>query len=180
MKKAIVFLLAAGILSCNAGQQGQSDGRHLEQLEQSDIFDMAVFEAERAAWEASGLSAYQFTAEIFGPRMDTFTVTVRPGTEPEVRCEGQDRGMKTNDPEWVFEWAFAPLRGVTIDELYASMRENAVMDASENRIVRIRYNKEYHYPESFFSGPSETGIDGGWYDFKITQFEVLGSGDEGL
>jgi len=189
MKKAIIFLLAAGILSCNAGQQGQSeDGRQLEQSEQSeqsDIFDLAVFEAERAAWEALGLSSYRFTAQshFVVPFVIPFTVTVRPGAEPEIRYSewDQEKAEQMVDTGKIFP----PLSGVTIDELYASMRELAVrnIELQEDTGYKIRYNKEYHYPEFFYDfwrpcglpPPGATGLS-----FKITQFEVLGSGDEGL
>ena len=179
MKKTIILLLAAGILSCNGGEP-----------ETNELLDiLAVLDAEQSAWEASGISDYQFTAEDFHAKPLTYTITIRTGTEPEIthtpyneREQEWWEEFKTS-PEWT-EWTrekmFFPLRGPTIDNLYPSMREAAVMYASDDKKnVEIRYNKEYHYPEKFHSWPSKTGVDGGSYRFTIKEFKVLGSSEAG-
>jgi len=158
MKKAIIFLLAAGIISC-----------------QPDMFDLAVFDAERGAWQALRISSYRFTAQSFPdyPLTIPFTVTVRPNTEPEITYSewNQERRerMEKSSPGKIFP----PLSGVTIGELYTSMRKLAISSSSWDSIIQIRYNKEYHYPEEFVNRPSQKDLIGVGYSFKITQFEVL-------
>ena len=169
MKKAIILLMAVGILSCNGGES------------ETDKL-LAVLDAEQAAWKALGISDYRFTAEISGSSQALYTVTIRPDTEPEIKYVGwnPERWEEVHtDPEWKRWHIFSSLRGVTIDELYLSMRERAVSIASDDKNVEIRYNKKYHYPEEFHFWPSKTGVDGGWYYFEIKEFKVLGSSEAG-
>jgi hypothetical protein len=157
MKKILFVLMVGGILSCA--------GNHGNQYENK--FDFAEFDSKRAAWEALGIDAYRFTGRSFSMTkgwMPHVTVTVLPGKEPELTYDAE----KADGGDLLFisqGMPFRPFSGLTIDELFDSIREIA-----SNYSQKDEYNQKYHYPESIYTGNSS---------LEITHFEVLqgGSGE---
>jgi len=160
MKKMLFVLMVGGILSC-AGNQGN---------QYQDKFNFTRFDSERAAWEALGINAYRFTGKSFASYTPTVpvTVTVLPGTEPELTYDTEEDGGDFLD--YISRRRpFPPFFGITIDELFDDIRERAL--GFSDGIVTIRYNQKYHYPESFYV--DNGGGNGGQSSLDITHFEVL-------
>jgi hypothetical protein len=135
------------------------------------LFDITVFEAERAAWEAQRLTHYRFTRRLQRMRpLPDLTFKVTPGREPELI-------QPIGDEQWLP--SEAETFGRTIDEVYADILEHSTPPEKpsvvEDIIVLIRYNTEYHYPEWFefriIFSPDYTG-GGGSYGFEVIDFEA--------
>jgi hypothetical protein len=97
---------------------------------------------------------------------------VLQGMEPELSYELDDSLYEQNYEQnlAISEGRpFTPYHGLTIDELFDSIRKR-ILASSNSDTISIRYNKEFHYPESFHTS---TGKRGGYSGLEITYFEVL-------
>jgi hypothetical protein len=165
MKKVLIILIAGTILSCANNQyQNKSD------KVKSD-FDIVRFDSKKSAWEALEIKSYRFTAESFASSIPTIpiTVTVLPDAEPELSYDSE-KLTPAHMKEISKGKPFFPFSGFTIDELFSSIRER-VIEYGEG-IIQVRYNKNYHYPESFHVRDSLEN-KGGHSGLVITYFEVL-------
>lgn len=138
--------------------------------EGGDPFDRAVFEAERAAWEAQGLTRYRFTRKFdSNPPHPELTFEVAPGREPELI-------QPAGDEQWQWLPSEAEGFGRTIDEVYAIILERFVPEIADDISFSIRYNTEYHYPEWFefrvILPPDFTGGGGTLFGFEVTGFDA--------
>ncbi|GHV87757.1 hypothetical protein AGMMS50267_01170 [Spirochaetia bacterium] len=171
----IVFLTLLALTSCWQGTVVTGDWDRL-------TFDKAAFDRERAAWEASAITDYQFTQkssfEASGPGLVRFTV--RENSDPVI--EMLDEWIRENVPEE--NWGFY-YRGTTISAIYATIAEayesakNAVKTEECAVFFNITYNTQYHYPEYVdyvFSRPGGW-IGGGGWALKITEFVPLPPGE---
>jgi hypothetical protein len=184
MKKILVVLMVAGILYCNCSSNlndsSNTEGKEPEvepEPEYTNKFDLAVHNHEKAAWEALGINAYRFTGDVWcGYPAVIFTVTVLPDREPELTYDPEEQELWE---EWNLgnNGPFAPLAGSTINELFESIRNHAVNDLRRGDIVKIWYNQEYHYPETYYTSDADIS-PGGQIHFDITHFEVLEGGGE--
>jgi hypothetical protein len=133
-------------------------------------FDMAVFDAERAMWEAQNLTHYRFTRRFkSNPPHPDLTFEVAPDMEPELIQPAEDE-------EWQWLPSEAEDFGRTIDEVYAIILERFAPEIAEDHSLSIRYNTEYHYPEWFESRtifPPGWNGGGGLFGFEISGFERL-------
>ncbi|GHV87755.1 hypothetical protein AGMMS50267_01150 [Spirochaetia bacterium] len=146
-------------------------------------FDKVAFDRERAAWEASAITDYQFTQKSFfeasGPGLVRFTA--RENSDPVI--EMLDEWIRENVPEEYWEFYH---RGTTISAVYASIADayafakDAVKNEGYTAIFDITYNTQYHYPEyvrySIFH-PEKIGEGGGGWEVKITEFVPLPPGE---
>jgi len=152
--------------------------------ESSDLANiLAELDSRMAAWEALGIDAYQFTAQSSNYRPTIpVTVTVLPGVEPALTYDIEKMHSNLGQMEDVLHGRpFSPFNGLTIDELFVSIRDHAISrNTFRGRIFVIRYNQEYHYPEEYFvriPPPRAPGLRGG--GLVITDFQVLdASGEE--
>jgi len=147
---------------------------------QLQVFDPAVFTAEKTAWEAQKIASYRFTAQsrIGGPSLP-FTVTALPNAAPTMEYDEElaDRYYYPGIVKEDYFQPFGPLEGKTIDELFASVPEY-IADAhrrgdDELYMTFIAYNETYHFIECITSRrflPPHASA--GWY-FSVTDFEVL-------
>jgi hypothetical protein len=162
--KLLFFLLTLTLFSCD-------DGVYYIYYYGKTI-DTAFFENKKTAWEARGINHYRFTARMDGSYGfgTLYQVTVFPNRKTEIAALDSEMGIDLEKP-------FSPLTGKTIDELYASIDDGIKNLKKEKRGAWIGYNKEYHYPEVYGTGPINDDpnniIVGGWLEFKITGFEVL-------
>ena len=143
-----------------------------------ETFNLVEFDSKRSNWEALGINSYRFTAksELNYARMFPVTVTVIPGFEPELTYDREE--VENNIDKYQEHlsllsqgYTFPPFFGSTIDEIFASMRSNLLEYHMTNSIVKIHYNKDYHYPEKYFT--NEEGSKGGDVGFIVSYFEVL-------
>ena len=194
MKTAIIMLLAIGLFSCIPDSEQKEEGTNQKeganQSEQSvqeeakrQELESALtdFKAEKAAWKALEIHSYRFTAYSSDYTTIPVTITVLPGTKPEVTYDEKRYTIDPHDPV-NFEEPFYPFAGLTIDELYDSMEEvttDYFLDYFPSGVTKIylqQYNQKYHYPEAFYlsaytlDGEAE---DGSGLGLKITHFEVL-------
>ena len=158
-------------------------------------------EAEKAAWKVLGITAYKVSGGLWGQigtAIPIPIVTVLPDREPEVTFVWDEDWIKQNDSEELREhmkmteemWEdpdyfhrktpFTVYEGLTIDALYDSIARGiaAGRPKSKNKFVSMRFNEKYHYPEEVTFGTRQPKVDGGWFTFEITYFEVLGNGNE--
>jgi hypothetical protein len=168
MKNTLLILVAVSILSCvnSQSQNSSSQGK----------FDYVEFDSRMAAWKALEIEAYRFTAQSFPwfPAIPV-TVTVLPGLEPELTYD-QDKIFLDQLEEISRGNPFPPFDGSTIDELFASIRL-IILNVNEDKVIRIQYNKEYYYPEEFFTN-SVPAAPGGSSGITITHFEFLDNSEE--
>jgi len=170
MKKILIILAICGIFSC----------------EDIPTIDLDEFDSNMAAWKALGIDAYRFTAISYYDACPTepITVTVLPGREPELTY---DQERINDNPEYIYYisegYPFIPYKGITIDELFDSLRKS-IISSHKNTIITIRYNKDFFYPESFFSeSVGKTGSGkivhgkGGQSSLEIRSFEILDVND---
>jgi hypothetical protein len=173
MKKLWVFALAALAVSCG-------DGIPVNGKPETSA-DRAVFEAERAAWEAQNIQNYRFigTLNLDYPSVPVL-VTISPDADPVLECPPGFSETEFEQEAEKYHMFFAK----TIGEIYSAIESNieeALNDVSANPNVdvkiQIAYNAEYHYPESFSTGlydrPSGQARDGGGWGFEISGFEQL-------
>jgi len=124
-------------------------------------FDWETFEAERAAWDAQGITAYRYVMQLkFDIPTGPALITVGTADDPQEVDAGR--------------W------GTAIPEIYAAIEAEIRRFVlpycpGEVRKIKITYNKQYHYPEfysfsSWLNGESSVGSGGG---FEISDFEVL-------
>lgn len=149
----VIFLFASIATSC-------SDGK----IE----FDRDTFDKEHSKWLAQGIEDYTFSYKYFSSATGpvSFTIVVRNGKMESV---GGDK-----------EYFNPPFTGIS--ELFddvASVYEKHKQGVDKNELksvtIKIKYNTEYHYPQmiSYSVGYKEE-IDGGYYyDFEVTDFELL-------
>jgi len=183
MKNALfAFFMAAVMISCtmNVDHPQDLEGVGLDEF-------LAELDYRIAAWEAQGIQAYRFTAQVFSPSDPTIppiTVTVMPGVEPELEYDPEkvDAGLRAQIYAGV---PFSPFDGLTIGEFMASMKLIApswnIHEANIITTFIVRYNPEYHFPEEFrlrvFQPPfGLLGIGG--QGLAITGFQVLGTSSE--
>ncbi|GHV89018.1 hypothetical protein AGMMS50267_13780 [Spirochaetia bacterium] len=134
----------------------------------TEDFDWALFNQEKAAWEALNIKSYRFVEHLLCDYPTVpLAITITPNVEPQV--VGDETG-------WYY--------GDTILEIFTAI-ESSVKDAQiihqDRRYsspVTIRYNPVYHYPEYFFVGAfyDNEPMDGGGAGVEITRFEVLPDG----
>jgi hypothetical protein len=133
-------------------------------------FDIKVFEAERAAWEARGPARYRFTRTFdllrFPPDL---TIEAVPGRVPVMLSP-------VGDGPWQWGAGELDFAGRTIDDIYTVILERFDRSIDKSVSVWIRYNAEYHYPEFFEHRTTLSGHTGpvsGWLGFEISDFEIL-------
>jgi hypothetical protein len=116
----ILVFMAAAALSCPSNDYYYND--------YLGNFDLAEFDSKMAAWKSLGIHAYQFegyTVPPSPPEMPV-TVTVLPGVEPKFTYDlekiniEQEKKISQGEP-------FFPLSGSTIDDLFDSIRNSALM-----------------------------------------------------
>jgi hypothetical protein len=166
MKKILIVLIVLfSIISC----------------EDIQTFDMDEFDSQIAKWKALNINIYQFTAESYDPSCLTepVTVTVLPGMEPKLTY---DQEKVNANPGYLFYISggrpFVPFYGLTIDELIDSVRKS-ILGSPKGTKNKIRYNKDFYFPEYYFNSTDGKKGIGGAIDLEITYFEVLqDSGEE--
>jgi hypothetical protein len=125
------------------------------------LFDAAVFADERAAWEEQNLRSYRYVTTFvssgayWGPSAE---ITISAGKEPDVVIHSEE------------PWEHG--HGNTIDEFYQEIADGKLKYPADFT-VKIRYNKQYHYPEFYTAYPDGRYYDGGRIKIEITEFEPL-------
>ena len=138
-------------------------------------FDKALFEKEKAAWEAQGIRHYRYrttkTSDA-APDEQLIESTVFPDREPEVIARVPDViAQEQESPNGWYPIEEGPFYGRTIDEFYQYIADD--VKGSIYSHFSIRYNKQYHYPEYYFSAMKYPWV-GGHSEIEITEFESLG------
>jgi hypothetical protein len=125
------------------------------------LFDYAVFADERAAWEEQNMRGYRFVTTFLSDGVywrPSVEITVSADREPDVVIHSEE------------PWEHG--HGNTIDEFYQEIADGIFEDMAD-LTVRIRYNKQYHYPEFYGAYLDARYYDGGWFEIEITEFEPL-------
>jgi hypothetical protein len=158
-------LLSCGNLNSDSGFKEKTDG---------DL-NFATFKTERAAWEAQGITAYRFTAQmLLNYPVVPVRITVKGNGEPEIE-------QITHDDFTESDLEMATLYGKTISDTYASIEaalekeRNTPRDEHHRVGITLRYNAEYHYPE-YYSACSyydDLPEPGGSIGIEISDFEIL-------
>jgi hypothetical protein len=138
-------------------------------------FDIERFQNEKTAWEAQGLAAYRFTAQmLLNYPVVPVRITVQDTGEPEIE-------PITHDDFTEPDIEMAALYGKTISDIYASIEADIKKERNTPRDeyhwigITLRYNAEYHYPE-YYSASSyydDLPEPGGFRGIEISDFGVI-------
>ncbi|GHV87759.1 hypothetical protein AGMMS50267_01190 [Spirochaetia bacterium] len=148
-------------------------------------FDKAAFDRERAAWEASAITDYQFTTSYGNSAIFSgkgVQITVRENSEPVIEMLNEWALENMPKEYWgLYYWDAATISAVytKIAQSYTSAQYK-VKNEGYAVLIDVTYNTQYHYPEYVYYSeglPGKNQDGGGWHSLRIKDFTPLPPGE---